>query len=94
MSIFSLRSQWQLRHDYTCRKGQIQGDYMVHDSLVFCCNIIYTVFKVILFIKSFIGQIAVNNQHLVEYGHRLQPLKKIDTMKIMGDVRINQIRFQ
>eukprot|EP00105_Crassostrea_gigas_P036451 XP_019920599.1 PREDICTED: galectin-5 isoform X1 [Crassostrea gigas] len=39
-------------------------------------------------------KIAVNNQHLVEYGHRLQPLKKIDTMKIMGDVRINQIRFQ
>lgn len=39
-------------------------------------------------------QVAVNNQHLLEFNHRVQPLNMIDTLRIDGDVRLTQVRIQ
>lgn len=51
-------------------------------------------FEMIILAEKDKFKIAVNNKHLLEYSHRLRPLKKIDTLQITGDVKINQIRFQ
>nr|ADU60337.1 tandem-repeat galectin [Pinctada fucata] len=39
-------------------------------------------------------KIAVNNQHLLEFYHRLQPLTRIDTLLVKGDLRLTQVRIQ
>lgn len=38
-------------------------------------------------------QIDVNNQHFVEFNHRV-PVQSANILSISGDVKINQIRFQ
>nr|KAG5700735.1 hypothetical protein BaRGS_029100 [Batillaria attramentaria] len=38
-------------------------------------------------------KVAVNNQHLVEFRHRL-PLQSANTLSVSGDVRLTQVRFQ
>ncbi|XP_052251319.1 uncharacterized protein LOC127858321 isoform X2 [Dreissena polymorpha] len=38
--------------------------------------------------------IAINNQHMFEFHHRLHPVAKYDMIRIDGDVRLTQVRFQ
>lgn len=38
-------------------------------------------------------QIDVNNQHFVEFNHRVS-VQSANILSISGDVKINQIRFQ
>lgn len=38
-------------------------------------------------------QVAVNNQHLVEFRHRL-PIQSANTLSVTGDVRLTQVSFQ
>lgn len=38
-------------------------------------------------------KLAVNNQHLLEFRHRL-PIQAANTLRVTGDVRLTQVRFQ
>jgi len=38
-------------------------------------------------------QVAVNNQHLFAYQHRI-PFQRVDSLVIKGDIRLSQVRFQ
>nr|QDJ94295.1 galectin [Archivesica packardana] len=51
-------------------------------------------FEMIILVESYCFKIAVNNQHLVEFNHRIQPLNRTDTLRIDGDVSLTQVRFQ
>ncbi|KAH3828777.1 hypothetical protein DPMN_130760 [Dreissena polymorpha] len=51
-------------------------------------------FEMIILVEQYCFKVAVNNNHLLEYNHRLQPLGKFTFLRIDGDVRITQVRFQ
>lgn len=51
-------------------------------------------FDMIIMAEGNCFKVAVNNQHLFEFFHRLQPISRIDHLKITGDVRLTQVRFQ
>ncbi|KAL4237382.1 lymphatic endothelial cell migration [Mactra antiquata] len=51
-------------------------------------------FELIILVEYDCFKIAVNNQHLVEFYHRIQPLNRINTLRVDGDVRLTQVRFQ
>ncbi|KAL3874444.1 hypothetical protein ACJMK2_037456 [Sinanodonta woodiana] len=51
-------------------------------------------FEIIILVEGHQYKVAVNNQHLLEFNHRLQPLNRVDTLRIDGDVRLTQVRFQ
>lgn len=51
-------------------------------------------FDLIILVEANGFKVAVNNQHLVEFYHRIQPLNRIDTLRVDGDVRLTQVRFQ
>ncbi|XP_045179475.2 galectin-4-like isoform X2 [Mercenaria mercenaria] len=51
-------------------------------------------FEVIILAEPHCFKVAVNNQHLLEFNHRIQPLNRVDTLRIDGDLRLTQVRFQ
>uniref|UniRef100_A0A8W8I3Z2 Galectin n=1 Tax=Magallana gigas TaxID=29159 RepID=A0A8W8I3Z2_MAGGI len=51
-------------------------------------------FDMIIMAEQHQFKIAVNNQHLLKFRNRVQPLNRIDTLQIKGDVRLTQVRFQ
>nr|AGH06131.1 galectin [Tegillarca granosa] len=51
-------------------------------------------FDMIIMAEGNCFKVAANNQHLFEFFHRLQPISRIDHLKITGDLRLTQIRFQ
>ncbi|XP_048777838.1 galectin-5-like isoform X2 [Ostrea edulis] len=38
-------------------------------------------------------KIAVNKQHLLEFRHRMKPLDRINTLQILGDLRLTEVRL-
>ncbi|GFO04896.1 galectin [Plakobranchus ocellatus] len=51
-------------------------------------------FEMMLLCEQHCIKVAVNNQHFIEFNHRIQPIQRIDHVQIHGDVSISQIRFQ
>ncbi|KAK3596031.1 hypothetical protein CHS0354_032554 [Potamilus streckersoni] len=51
-------------------------------------------FDMIISIEDHQYKVAVNNQHLLEFHHRIKSLSSIDTLRIDGSVALTQIRFQ
>nr|ACA09732.1 tandem repeat galectin [Ruditapes philippinarum] len=51
-------------------------------------------FEMIILIEPHCYKVAVNNQHLLEFNHRVRQLNLIDTLRIDGDLRLTQVRFQ
>ncbi|XP_052768205.1 galectin-4-like [Mya arenaria] len=51
-------------------------------------------FQMMIMVEMSAFKVAVNNQHLLEYRHRLQPLGRFDTLGITGDLRLTEFRFQ
>ncbi|KAH3824704.1 galectin-4-like isoform X1 [Dreissena polymorpha] len=51
-------------------------------------------FEMIFLVEQHCFKVAVNNVHLLEYKHRLQPLSKFTFVRIDGDVNITQVRYQ
>lgn len=39
-------------------------------------------------------QVAVNNQHYVEFPYRIHPVSMIGSLYVEGDVRLTQARLQ
>jgi len=39
-------------------------------------------------------KVAVNNQHFIEFFHRIQPLERCTHLNVQGDVQLTQVRFQ
>ncbi|XP_076441741.1 galectin-4-like isoform X2 [Babylonia areolata] len=50
-------------------------------------------FDILLLTEAHGFKVAVNNQHLLEFRHRL-PMQVANTLRVTGDVRLTQIRFQ
>ncbi|XP_053402058.1 galectin-9-like [Mercenaria mercenaria] len=50
-------------------------------------------FEMIILTELHCFKVAVNNQHLLEFKHRI-PLDRVDTLHITGDVTLTQVRFQ
>lgn len=50
-------------------------------------------FDMIIMIEQSQFKVAVNNQHLFAFGHRL-PYQRLDSLVIKGDLRLTQVRFQ
>ncbi|KAL3874440.1 hypothetical protein ACJMK2_037452 [Sinanodonta woodiana] len=51
-------------------------------------------FDMIILVEEHQFKVAVNNQHLLEFHHRIKPISSIDTLRIDGSVALTQIRFQ
>ncbi|XP_060552848.1 galectin-8-like isoform X2 [Ruditapes philippinarum] len=51
-------------------------------------------FEAIVLVEPYCFKVAVNNQHLLEFNHRVRQLNLIDTLRIDGDLRLTQVRFQ
>ncbi|XP_048736889.2 galectin-4-like [Ostrea edulis] len=51
-------------------------------------------FDMLIMVEHDKFKIAVNNQHFLEFTHRLQPLNKIDALQVKGDIQLLQVRFQ
>ncbi|KAH3691986.1 hypothetical protein DPMN_191401 [Dreissena polymorpha] len=51
-------------------------------------------FEMIILVKQLGLKVAVNNNHLLENKHRLQPLGNFSFLRIDGDVKITQLRLQ
>ncbi|KAK3596036.1 hypothetical protein CHS0354_032559 [Potamilus streckersoni] len=51
-------------------------------------------FDMIILIEDHQYKVAVNNQHLLEFRHRIKSQSSIDTLRIDGSVALTQIRFQ
>ncbi|XP_059151281.1 galectin-4-like [Physella acuta] len=50
-------------------------------------------FEILILVESHGFKIAVNNQHFVEFNHRLHPLQRIDHLNVQGDVTLTQVKF-
>ncbi|KAK3751623.1 hypothetical protein RRG08_012684 [Elysia crispata] len=51
-------------------------------------------FEMMLLCEPHCIKVAVNNQHFIEFMHRIQPIQRIDHVQVQGEVSISQIRFQ
>ena len=51
-------------------------------------------FEMIILCENTSFKVALNNQHLVEFKHRLMPFAKFNMLNITGDICISQVRFQ
>ncbi|XP_060083867.1 galectin-9-like isoform X2 [Ylistrum balloti] len=51
-------------------------------------------FDMIILVETTCFKVAINNKHFLEFKHRLHPPTRYSTLKIGGDVRLSQIRFQ
>lgn len=51
-------------------------------------------FEMMMLCEHHCIKVAVNNQHFIEFQHRLQPLSRVDHLRVNGDVIVHQIRFQ
>lgn len=50
-------------------------------------------FDILILVDPASFKVAVNNQHFVEFNHRL-PIQSANTLSVTGDVRLTQVRFQ
>ncbi|VDI67660.1 galectin-9 [Mytilus galloprovincialis] len=50
-------------------------------------------FDMIVLVEQNQFKVAVNNQHLFAFSHRI-PFQRVDSLVIKGDVRLSQVRFQ
>ncbi|KAL5008478.1 hypothetical protein ScPMuIL_014059 [Solemya velum] len=53
-----------------------------------------TNFDILILCDAAAFKVAVNNQHFIEFAHRIMPPNKIDTLEVSGDVRLTLVRFQ
>lgn len=51
-------------------------------------------FEMMILAETSSFKIAVNNQHFVEFFHRIQPLQRGTHLSVSGDVHLSQVRFQ
>ncbi|CAG2228179.1 LGALS9 [Mytilus edulis] len=51
-------------------------------------------FEIIILSESTGFKVAVNNQHFLEFRHRLMPLARFNMLHITGDVTVKEVRFQ
>ncbi|XP_021378023.1 galectin-9-like isoform X1 [Mizuhopecten yessoensis] len=51
-------------------------------------------FDMIILIEPTCIKVAINNKHFLEFQHRLHPPARYSTLKIDGDIRLTQVRFQ
>ncbi|XP_053402891.1 galectin-3-like [Mercenaria mercenaria] len=51
-------------------------------------------FEMIILVERDCFKVAVNNKHMFEFKHRVQPLNRIDTLRIEGDVRLTEVQIQ
>ncbi|KAK3767710.1 hypothetical protein RRG08_019587 [Elysia crispata] len=51
-------------------------------------------FEMMILCEPHCIKVAVNNQHFIEFNHRVQPLNLVDHLQVNGDVTVHQIRFQ
>ncbi|KAM6973137.1 LOW QUALITY PROTEIN: galectin-8 [Aplochiton taeniatus] len=49
-------------------------------------------FEILILCQSHQFKLAVNGSHLLEFRHRVQDLRTIDTLEIMGDVELTDIK--
>ncbi|GAB6031724.1 Lectin, galactoside-binding, soluble [Chamberlinius hualienensis] len=50
-------------------------------------------FEVMLLVEGFHYKVAVDGVHFLQYSHRLFPLERLNTLQILGDVRISKLEF-
>ncbi|KAL8576722.1 hypothetical protein ACOMHN_025195 [Nucella lapillus] len=50
-------------------------------------------FDILILVEPQAFKVAMNNQHLLEFRHRL-PVQAAKPLKVSGDVRLTQVRFQ
>ncbi|CAL1548036.1 unnamed protein product [Lymnaea stagnalis] len=50
-------------------------------------------FEILILVEHHGYKIAVNNQHFVEFNHRIQPLHRVNFLNIQGDVTVNSIKI-
>lgn len=51
-------------------------------------------FEMIILCENTCFKVALNNQHFVEFKHRLMPFSKFNMLNISGNISISQVRFQ
>ncbi|XP_059164740.1 galectin-4-like isoform X2 [Physella acuta] len=53
-----------------------------------------TNFELMILVEQNSFKVAVNNQHFIEFAHRIQPFQRADHVLISGDITTSQVRFQ
>lgn len=53
-----------------------------------------TPFEIMILAEPASFKVAVNNQHFVEFFHRIQPITRATHINVNGDVTLSQVRFQ
>jgi len=51
-------------------------------------------FEIMILAEPTCFKIAVNNQHFVEFFHRIQPMQQANHLNVNGDCQLTQVRFQ
>lgn len=74
----------------TCQNGAWGAEDRVLPYFPFMPN---TSFDMIVLVEQNQFKVAVNNQHLFAFQHRI-PFQRVDSLVIKGDIRLSQVRFQ
>ncbi|XP_059164703.1 galectin-4-like [Physella acuta] len=53
-----------------------------------------TSFELVILTEPNCFKVAVNNQHFIEFAHRVQPFQRTDHVTVNGDISLSQVRFQ
>ncbi|KAL5009371.1 hypothetical protein ScPMuIL_014952 [Solemya velum] len=53
-----------------------------------------TNFDILILCEAAGFKVAVNNQHFIEFAHRIMPPNRIKTLEVKGDVQLTLVRFQ
>ncbi|XP_052690725.1 galectin-5-like [Crassostrea angulata] len=92
---FDIRLQWYGESNVVVRNSMRNGWWMLEERhtpyFPFMPN---ANFDMIIMAEQHQFKIAVNNQYLLGFRHRVQPLNRINTLQITGDVGLTQVRFQ
>ncbi|KAL5008483.1 hypothetical protein ScPMuIL_014064 [Solemya velum] len=51
-------------------------------------------FDILILCDAVAFKVAVNNQHFLEFAHRIMPPIGVDTLEVTGDVHLTLVRFQ
>ncbi|ESO86172.1 hypothetical protein LOTGIDRAFT_129554, partial [Lottia gigantea] len=73
-----------------CQNGNYGPEERQHSFFPFMPN---ASFDLLILVEPSCYKIAVNNQHFIEFHHRI-PYQNVTTLNIEGDVRLTQVRFQ
>ncbi|XP_041354356.1 galectin-4-like [Gigantopelta aegis] len=93
--VFDARFNFGGKSNATVRNhkvGNVWGTEETHGSYFpFLPN---SPFDMIILVDPMSVKVAVNNQHFCEFGHRIQPISRIDWLNITGDVQLTSVRVQ